>query len=891
MSQADHAAFERWVRHRDAGAFRELVLRHAGMVYGTCRRVLGDPGAAEDAAQECFEVAARARQAPDRSTVGAWLHGIAVNRARQHIRGDRRRRDREARYAAEQPEASEAAWDDLYEYVDAAVAELPADIQGPIVEHFLGGRSQADIAQESGIPPRTVSDRIQRGIGTIRESLTRRGISVGTVALGGMMTAHMAEAAPATLTETLGKLALAGTGSSAAPAGATSALGGMTMKLAIGGAVAVTLAVTGMLLRPSNEAPPTPPPEPIQTAVAEPDPVSPEPEAALAVEDVSAADAAEEEPQRYSAVEGTVVNEAGKPLAAARVLLAVTQEADEWFMRHAPLNPNYLHPARVFEAQTDYRGRFIIQDIPYEGKNIARVTARAKGYAGYRKYVTLTFGETTQQKLMELEAGRPLLGRVLALDGSPVTDALIVPEQVWRSRGNRYLSGGMGLTDSKGRFTIHVSEEAQWCDLRVNSQLHGQCFFLRQPATGEHLILKMLEFASLRGTVTWSDGRPAEGLHVGVSGFLPEPDFGFRSLGMLPRTTAHAVIDSDGRYTVDGLYPGLNCQWSLYDDDPYNEGRYLNVGPTRDRFVFEPGQVEEWNAVITGAIVLEGNVRTETSSRPAKKTWVHVLKDDKQISHGFGESVKDDGSFSVRLTAGSGLYTVFASAEMRFENKPPPDYLARYAWSRELEGGESISLDLVAPEPLRMPIRVTDPDGNSPGYVRIQPHIMTPGGRRLGHGDSYKLDSDGRTEVMSYAAASDFWIELSRGVGMNAFKIESEHYAGELGETLPEAEFILDAMCGIRGTMLFPDGSPVADTRFKFEVTYDDGVEQELSLSTSRKGSFSCPGGLRARTFTLYAPVPRDLPYLPVQFEPITGVSGETIELGDIVLEPAPAVE
>jgi hypothetical protein len=33
---------QRWIARRDANAFTELVQQHAGMVFATCRSVLGD---------------------------------------------------------------------------------------------------------------------------------------------------------------------------------------------------------------------------------------------------------------------------------------------------------------------------------------------------------------------------------------------------------------------------------------------------------------------------------------------------------------------------------------------------------------------------------------------------------------------------------------------------------------------------------------------------------------------------------------------------------------------------------------------------------------------------------------------------------------------------------
>ena len=39
--------FLRWMKHRDADAFTQLAAQYAGLVYSTCRRVLGDASEVE----------------------------------------------------------------------------------------------------------------------------------------------------------------------------------------------------------------------------------------------------------------------------------------------------------------------------------------------------------------------------------------------------------------------------------------------------------------------------------------------------------------------------------------------------------------------------------------------------------------------------------------------------------------------------------------------------------------------------------------------------------------------------------------------------------------------------------------------------------------------------
>lgn len=209
MSESDRALFDRWAFGRDAEAFQEIVSRHSGMVYGVCRRILANAADAEDVAQECFETLAQPGNKPG-AYLGAWLHRVAANASLKHIRAAKRRRDREQRYVSQTDQDDEIEWQEIYGYVDEAIAGLPEKVRAPIVAHFLEGQTHKAIAQSIGLSRQAVAYRINKGIEYIRKSLQRRGIRVASSALAAAMGAHLAEAAPASLTNTLGKLALAG---------------------------------------------------------------------------------------------------------------------------------------------------------------------------------------------------------------------------------------------------------------------------------------------------------------------------------------------------------------------------------------------------------------------------------------------------------------------------------------------------------------------------------------------------------------------------------------------------------------------------------------------------------------------------------------------------------
>src|SRR4051794_4346160 len=80
--RSDGQLLEQFLTLRQEGAFTELVRRHGPMVYGVCRRVLGNATDADDAFQATFLVLVRkANSLTSRAVLGDWLHGVARNTA------------------------------------------------------------------------------------------------------------------------------------------------------------------------------------------------------------------------------------------------------------------------------------------------------------------------------------------------------------------------------------------------------------------------------------------------------------------------------------------------------------------------------------------------------------------------------------------------------------------------------------------------------------------------------------------------------------------------------------------------------------------------------------------------------------------------------------------
>jgi len=272
----DSNLLARYAESQDAEAFAEIVGRHSGLVYATALRVVRNAHDAEDVAQTCFIELAKKAGAVRKSLPG-WLHSLAISRATDAIRARASRQAHEKGRPA-MSEVTEPTWEDISTSVDHAVARLPDDLRVPIILRFLQGRTQGEVARELDVNQSTVSRRIEKGIKRLRRALKKTGIIASATALTALLSENAVVAAPASLTTSLGKIALAGIGEasprvSLSPAANSTSLGtkaGLSL-LAIG-TVAAAIA-----LRTSSRPAEAPAREEVAPPATSPPPPADEP--------------------------------------------------------------------------------------------------------------------------------------------------------------------------------------------------------------------------------------------------------------------------------------------------------------------------------------------------------------------------------------------------------------------------------------------------------------------------------------------------------------------------------------------------------------------------------------------------------------------------------------
>lgn len=150
----------------DALEVEALFDEHWVTAWRAAYAVTGRSDLADDAAQDAFVNAIRSLERFDRTRPFApWIARIAVNRARDLLRAESRRKLTELDddvAAGAPPDAGELL---------RAVAALPREQREALVLHHVLGFSLKEVAEIVGTPEGTVASRLARGVAVIRETM------------------------------------------------------------------------------------------------------------------------------------------------------------------------------------------------------------------------------------------------------------------------------------------------------------------------------------------------------------------------------------------------------------------------------------------------------------------------------------------------------------------------------------------------------------------------------------------------------------------------------------------------------------------------------------------------------------------------------------------------
>ncbi len=415
LSDAD--LLEGFLARRDEAAFAALVSRHGAMVAATCRAVLHDAGGVEDVFQATFLVLARkAGSVRGRDALGGWLHRVAFRAAVQANKASARRRAEERKAAEMRATAatSDEARDDLRAVIHAEVERLPEALRLPVVLCDLGGMSREQAAAELRWSEGTIRGRLARGRAKLKTRLARQGVAPTVASLAAAMAREATAAVPGSwitataraASSTLAGKVAAGAASAAIASGVIRTMRLARLKLAVGVALALAAAggaALGLLApaRPAGQAPPAAP--------------------------------AAQQGQAFI-YHGRVLGPDGKPFEGARVTITAGPQPKGAPDVRARSGPDGRFRFEV--ARTELPANFdpaTWDQIPVvaSADGFGPDWASSRGYAARGREP-----EPDGELILKLvEAGVPIEGRVLDVQGRPAAGASVRVERVMTSAG------------------------------------------------------------------------------------------------------------------------------------------------------------------------------------------------------------------------------------------------------------------------------------------------------------------------------------------------------------------------------------------------------------------------------------------------------------------------
>src|SRR5262245_49571518 len=199
VEPTDGQLLEAFVKDREPAAVEALVRRHGSMVWGVCRRVLGNHHDAEDAFQATFLVlVSKASSVKPRDMVGNWLYGVAQQTAlkARATRAKRKTREQQVSAMPGPTAAPSDPADNLAPLLDQELSRLPDKYRAVLVLCELEGKAIKEAAKQLGVPDGTIASRLARGRAIAPKRLARHNLAISAAALSALLAQQAAAAVP-----------------------------------------------------------------------------------------------------------------------------------------------------------------------------------------------------------------------------------------------------------------------------------------------------------------------------------------------------------------------------------------------------------------------------------------------------------------------------------------------------------------------------------------------------------------------------------------------------------------------------------------------------------------------------------------------------------------------
>jgi len=203
MEPTDHELLATFRARKCEQSFRQLVTRHAAMVFATARRITGDPHRAEEISQAVFLLlAGKAGEISDRQPVAGWLYHTTRHRSLDFLRSEARRLNREQIAADMQSQENDHKPNELAGELEAALDAMSPDERDVLVIRYLEDRQLRDVGSELGISEQAAQKRVARALEKLRGIFGQRGVTLTSGALATMLAGEAAAVVPAGLIST-----------------------------------------------------------------------------------------------------------------------------------------------------------------------------------------------------------------------------------------------------------------------------------------------------------------------------------------------------------------------------------------------------------------------------------------------------------------------------------------------------------------------------------------------------------------------------------------------------------------------------------------------------------------------------------------------------------------
>ncbi len=218
MSEQDKQWIAEFDARRSEEAFAALVRHHVNLVFGTAFRQVGDRSAAEEITQNVFVALAQSSgKLRSHPTIAGWLHQTTLNKSRDWLRSELRRRNREQVAVSQELAGAEgdSVWSALVPMLDEALLRLRDPDRSAVIMHFMEGQTFREVGSALGVGEDAARKRVSRSLDQLTQFFRSRGFATPSLTAGAPLFALSAHAAPTGLAASATSAALSAAHSAA----------------------------------------------------------------------------------------------------------------------------------------------------------------------------------------------------------------------------------------------------------------------------------------------------------------------------------------------------------------------------------------------------------------------------------------------------------------------------------------------------------------------------------------------------------------------------------------------------------------------------------------------------------------------------------------------------